>query len=328
MANTPMNANTPRVQQGMLVFGSDNQQIGTIEAAQGTSIRVRGQQIPLSAIARVDAQQNRVFLSGTGAQYLAQAGAQAGTTRGQQTEGSISVPIVEERLDVEKRQVGMGEVEVRKTVVQEQQTVPVDLTREEVHVDQHTTAERPLTGEEAKTAFDSGTIRVPVRGEEAVVTKEAVVTGEVVIQKERVTEQQTVADTVRKQRVEVDENYQQTQSAPQQRASTPPAATPAGAPRAQAQPAATPAAMPRREPEAPSRKQVEVDEGMEVASSDGTILGMVKEVRASDFLLDRSMQRDLYVPFNAVAKAEGNRIVLNVAADDVGNMDWQMPGLL
>src|SRR5436309_1806486 len=57
--------------------------------------------------------------------------------------------------------------------------------------------------------FESGTIRVPVRGEEAAVEKEAVVTGEVVVDKERTTERQEVADTVRKERVEVDNRSRQ-----------------------------------------------------------------------------------------------------------------------
>jgi len=53
---------------------------------------------------------------------------------------------------------------------------------------------------------------VPVRGEEAVVAKEAVVTGEVVIDKNRTSEQRQVSDTVRKQSVDVDENYQRARS--------------------------------------------------------------------------------------------------------------------
>ena len=57
---------------------------------------------------------------------------------------------------------------------------------------------------------------MPVRGEEAVVSKEAVVTGEVVISKEPTTERQAVADTVRRERVEVDEDYQRHRPAFQQ----------------------------------------------------------------------------------------------------------------
>ena len=73
--------------------------------------------------------------------------------------------------------------------------MPVELTREDVRVEQRDLADRPATGEDP---VQEGTIRVPVRGEEAVVT------GEVVIEKERLAERQQGPDTVRTERVEVD----------------------------------------------------------------------------------------------------------------------------
>ncbi len=95
-------------------------------------------------------------------------------------------------------------MQVRKTVTEEQVAVPVELRREEAHVAERNIPDRPATGQDV---FQEGTIRVPLRGEEAVVEKEAVVTGEVVIGKERVTEREQVTDTVRRERVEVDEGY-------------------------------------------------------------------------------------------------------------------------
>jgi len=80
--------------------------------------------------------------------------------------------------------------------------------REEVHVERVDVADRPIAAGDMPDAFKEGTIRVPVRGEEVVAQKQAFVTGEVVIERERTTETQTVSDTVRKERVEVDENYQ------------------------------------------------------------------------------------------------------------------------
>jgi len=80
--------------------------------------------------------------------------------------------------------------------------------REEVHVERVDVADRPIAAGDMPDAFKEGTIRVPVRGEEVVAQKQAVVTGEVVIERERTTDTQTVTDTVRKERVEVDENYQ------------------------------------------------------------------------------------------------------------------------
>ncbi len=104
-------------------------------------------------------------------------------------------------------------MQVRKTVTEEQVAVPVELRREEAHVAERNIPDRPATGQDV---FQEGTIRVPLRGEEAVVEKEAVVTGEVVIGKERVTERQQVTDTVRRERVDVEENYQRARSGFQQ----------------------------------------------------------------------------------------------------------------
>ncbi len=126
------------------------------------------------------------------------------------TEREVRVPIVEERLTVDKREAELGEVAIHKTVTEEERTVPVTLHREEVRVQERDVQDRPLrAGEEA---FKEGTIRVALRGEEAVVTKEAVVTGEVVVNKETVTREEQVSGTVRKQHVEVDQAYQQARS--------------------------------------------------------------------------------------------------------------------
>ncbi len=126
----------------------------------------------------------------------------------------VAIPVAEERLNVQTREAELGEVQVHKSVIQEQVSVPVELEREEVHVQQRDIADRPVQA--GDQLFQEGTIRVPVRGEEAVVSKEAVVTGEVVIDKERLVERQQVTDTVRREQIEVDENYNQYRSGFQQ----------------------------------------------------------------------------------------------------------------
>ncbi len=153
------------------------------------------------------------------------------------------------------------------------------------------------------------------------VTKEAVVTGEVVINKERVSETQQVADTVRKEVVRVDESAAQA-PAPA-RVGTAGTAGTAGARNA----APASASASRQEPRSQASQKMQPAEGMDVSSSDGTVLGVVKEIRASDFLLDRSGQRDLYVPLSAVAQVTGQQVVLNVAADDIGDQGWPNPSL-
>ncbi len=88
----------------------------------------------------------------------------AGRGQAQTAEGDVRVAVHEERLDVAKRPVELGEVQVHKEVVSEQQTVPVELAREEAHVQQRDVAARPATEADLAGAFQEGTIRVPVRG--------------------------------------------------------------------------------------------------------------------------------------------------------------------
>ena len=71
----------------------------------------------------------------------------------------------------------------------------------------------------------------------------------------------------------------------------------------------------------------QVRPGMEVVGRDGDQVGEVKEVRSSDFLADRSMARDVYIPFSACQVTNG-QIRLNIRADEVDNQDWEMPELL
>lgn len=138
----------------------------------------------------------------------------AGTaTQDAGSQGTVRVPEVEERLDVQKRDTQTGEVRIHKTVETEQRTVPIELEHEEVHVEHRDVDARPLGEGDALGAFEEGTIRVPIRGEEAIVRKEAVVTGEVVVNKERAVERQEITDTVRRQHVEVDEDYNRNRDA-------------------------------------------------------------------------------------------------------------------
>lgn len=68
-------------------------------------------------------------------------------------------------------------------------------------------------------------------------------------------------------------------------------------------------------------------DGMEVVGPAGETIGSVKGVRVHDFLLDRTMQRDLYVPFSAVREVGGRTIVLGVTRDEVGSQEWEMAPL-
>lgn len=197
-----------KLRQGLRIFGDGDRDYGTVDRYDDQYVYVGERRIPYDipydAFERMD--KDRLYVGKTGSRYFA---TDARATDARATdEASIRVPVVEERLEVGKRDVELGEVQVHKTVETEQVSVPVELMREEVHVNRVDVTDRPVATGDMPDAFKEGTIRVPVRGEEAIVTKEAFVTGEVVIDRYRRTEQQTVSDTVRREHVEVDENYQ------------------------------------------------------------------------------------------------------------------------
>jgi len=193
-----------KLRKGLRIFGADNREYGTIDRYDDQYAYVGERKIPVSAFERMD--QDRLYVSQQGRQYFE-------TNDRMAAEGQIRVPVVEERLNVEKRQGEMGSVDIRKTVESEQVNIPVELRHEEVTVDRVDVKNRPVAAGDVAAAFEEGTIRVPVRGEEAIVEKEAVVTGEVVIDREMKTERQTISDTVRKERVSIDENYTRDRSA-------------------------------------------------------------------------------------------------------------------
>ena len=185
-----------KLRQGMRIFGAGDRDYGTVERYDDDYVYVGGRRIPASAFERMEG--DRLYVGQSGAEYF-------GEARGGTVEGGQRVPVHEERLDVGKREAQVGEVEVRKEVVAEQVSVPVELEREQARVEQVDVRDRPVGP--GQDVFQEGTTRVPIRGEEAVVEKQAYVTGEVVVDKERTTERQTISDTVRKERVHVDEHY-------------------------------------------------------------------------------------------------------------------------
>lgn len=113
-----------------------------------------------------------------------------------------SIPIVEERLRVGKREVNRGGVRVRSYVVEEPVHEQVNLRQERVEVQR-----RPASGSTAigDAAFEDRTIELDERAEEAVVAKDAVVTEEVVVRKAVDERTENIDDTVRRTEVDIDD---------------------------------------------------------------------------------------------------------------------------
>ena len=108
----------------------------------------------------------------------------------------------EEELRVRKSNVQTGEVSLGKEVVEEQRTLEVPVTREEITVDR-----RPVTPRAADRPIDEAgrTIEVPVRQERVEVDKTPVVYEEVGVGKREVAETRRVSDTVRREEARVEQ---------------------------------------------------------------------------------------------------------------------------
>lgn len=119
-------------------------------------------------------------------------------------EGKAEVPLVEEELQVGKREVEHGGVRVHRYVRERPVEEQVRLREEDVDVTRRR-VDRPARDEELDEAFREETIEVSETDEEPVVAKRARVTEEVVIDKDVSERTETVRDTVRYTDVDVEQ---------------------------------------------------------------------------------------------------------------------------
>lgn len=113
-----------------------------------------------------------------------------------------TIEVHDEELTATKREVERGAVRVSKDVVEEQQTLEVPVTEEEVEITRRR-VNRDVT--DADHAFEEGTIEVPLRGEEVDVEKRARVVEEIDIDKTAREHTERVSDTVRREDVTVED---------------------------------------------------------------------------------------------------------------------------
>jgi len=122
-----------------------------------------------------------------------------GTTN---TDGETVIPIVEEELQVGKRQVQGGGARIHTDVIETPVNETVQLREEHVTVDRHA-IDRPVT--DADTAFKEQNFSVTETAEVPVISKTARVVEEVVVGKTATERTETVHDTVRRTDVDVEE---------------------------------------------------------------------------------------------------------------------------
>jgi uncharacterized protein (TIGR02271 family) len=117
---------------------------------------------------------------------------------------SVTVPIVEEQLQVGKREVSGGGARIHTHVIETPVHETVSLHEEHVTVDRHA-VNRPASDADLQNALQERTYEITETSEEAVVAKQARVVEEVVVGKHATNRTQTINDTVRRTDVDVEE---------------------------------------------------------------------------------------------------------------------------
>lgn len=116
-------------------------------------------------------------------------------------ESGATLELREEELAARKRAVEAGRVSIDTEVVEEERTLEVPVTREEVTIERRSVnrqpADEPISG-------SAEMISVPVHEEQVLVEKQPVVYEEVHLGKREVQETQRVSGTTRKEVVDVD----------------------------------------------------------------------------------------------------------------------------
>jgi len=127
-----------------------------------------------------------------------------GTANPMKTTDADSIKIIEEKMQVGKREVETGGVRLRSRIVEQAVQEDVRLRTERVRVERINIS-RPAT-EADLAAFKDATLEMTETAEVPVVSKEAFVTGEVSLGKEVEEKNQTVQGSVRKTEVDT-ENF-------------------------------------------------------------------------------------------------------------------------
>lgn len=114
-----------------------------------------------------------------------------------------TIPVIEENIQVGKREVETGGVRLRSRIVERPVEESLRLREEHVRVERNT-VDRPATEADFNN-FKEGSIEVTETAEVPVVSKEARVVEEVSLGKDVEHREETIRDTVRKTEVDVEE---------------------------------------------------------------------------------------------------------------------------
>jgi uncharacterized protein (TIGR02271 family) len=201
-----------QVHEGMEVLDIDGQKIGMMGEQLGDYFNVDAglfgtneYYVPFSAITRVA--DNSVILNVRKDQVDDMGWHERPSTTNRGTASASgdtdrTMQLREEQLQARTTPVETGRVHLGKDVVEEERTMQVPVSREEVYVERHPVERRPA--DRPISESDSETIRVPVREEQVEVEKQPVVYEEVGVGKRVTQETQQVSDTVRREELRMD----------------------------------------------------------------------------------------------------------------------------
>lgn len=130
-------------------------------------------------------------------------------------QGEMTLPVIEEQLNVGKRVVQRGGVRVHTHITERPVEEKVTLREEHVKVERHP-VDRAVSDADMKNLKD-GEINITTTAEEAVVGKQAHVVEEVTIGKNVTEREETIRDTVKRTDVEVEQTKADTDRAKTQK---------------------------------------------------------------------------------------------------------------
>ena len=210
-----MDQDETRIEPGALVTASDGP-LGTVRQVVvqpetgdlaylvvGRGLLDEPVLVPAEAIETVDGPHavhlwlTRAEAAEQGAQWSGES--DLGTRQGQ----TLRIPILEERLRVGKRQVDLGELRIHTSVDHEEQTISQPVTRDDLVVER--VAIGRVLSEPVESRMEGNWLVIPIMREELVVQKRLVLVEEVRIGKRQVTEEQTLRETVRHTRIELED---------------------------------------------------------------------------------------------------------------------------
>ena len=118
---------------------------------------------------------------------------------GGSTDDSAKLSLRKEELSIAKSNIQKGEVELSKEIVEEQKSIDVPVSREEVVIERRT-----LDNEVSNSSITSEEpVRIPVSEEQVSVNKLTVITGEISAHKRTVEDSQHIEQTLKREEARI-----------------------------------------------------------------------------------------------------------------------------